>query len=60
MNTVEIQEHARKLYDALGDKAVAEAAQKAVALERQGNADEAEIWRKIEKALAHMRGAHES
>lgn len=58
MLATEIQEHARKLLDAHGDKAVVEAAQKAKALEDSGAAEEAKIWRKIESAIKMMRGPH--
>jgi hypothetical protein len=56
MHAIEIQEHARKLHDAHGDKALAEAAQKAQAFEQQGNADQAQTWRRIEAALRQMQG----
>jgi hypothetical protein len=46
--------------EAHGDKAVAEAAQKASSFEMQGNNEEAETWRHIEAALKLMRGPHES
>jgi hypothetical protein len=46
--------------EAHGDKAIAEAAQKASALEKQGESENAETWRHIEAALKLMRGAHES
>jgi hypothetical protein len=46
--------------EAHGDKAVAEAAQKACALEKQGENEQAETWRHIEAALKLMRGPHES
>ncbi len=58
MLATEIQEHARKLLEAHGDKAVAEAAQKAKSLEDSGAAEEALVWRKIEAALKQMRGPH--
>jgi len=60
MGEVEIQEYARQLYEAHGDNAVVEAAQKAKSFEEQGNAEEAETWRHIEAALIAMRGPHES
>ncbi|MCK5549287.1 MAG: hypothetical protein KAI41_02015 [Hyphomicrobiaceae bacterium] len=60
MHTIEIQEHARKLLDAHGDKAVWEAAQKARRLEEAGNMEQAETWRRIEAALMQMRGPHAS
>lgn len=56
MLATEIQEHARKLYQAHGDKAVLEAAQKAKSLEETGSQDDARIWRRIEAALKQMRG----
>lgn len=56
MLATEIQEHARKLYQAHGDKAVLEAAQKAKSLEETGSADDARTWRRIEAALKQMRG----
>jgi hypothetical protein len=56
MLATEIQEHARKLHDAHGDKALAEAAQKAKTFEQQGNAVEAQTWRRIEAALREMQG----
>jgi hypothetical protein len=49
-----------QLLEAHGDKAVAEAAQKASALEKQGESEQAETWRHIEAALKFMRGPHES
>jgi hypothetical protein len=60
MQEMEIHDYARQLLDAHGDKAVAEAAQKASALEKQGNSEQAENWRHIEAALKLMRGPHES
>lgn len=58
MQAIEIQEHARKLKDAHGDKAVLEAAQKARELEEAGDREQAETWRRIEAALMQMRGPH--
>ena len=60
MKAVDAEEYARKLRAAHGDKAVAEAAQKAVALEQAGQAEEAKDWRQVEKALLNMRGPGES
>lgn len=56
MLATEIQEHARKLLEAHGDRAVVEAAQKAKSLEDGGSAEEAKVWRRIEAALKQMRG----
>lgn len=60
MLAIEIQEHARKLRDARGDSALAEAAQKAQRYEKQGNTQEAQTWRRIEAALRQMQGPHVS
>ena len=60
MREIEIQDYARQLLEAHGDKAVAEAAQKASSFETQGNNEEAKTWRHIEAALKLMRGPHES
>ena len=58
MQEIDIQDYARQLLDAHGDRAVAEAAQRASALEKQGNKEEADTWRHIESALLVMRGPH--
>ena len=60
MDATKIHEIARQLKDAHGMKAIAEAAQKASALEGQGDAEQAQTWRRIEAALKHMKGPHES
>ena len=60
MHAIEIQEHARKLKDAHGDKAILEAAEKARELEEAGDKEQAENWRRIEAALMQLRGPHES
>jgi len=56
MQAMEIQEHARKLREAQGDRALALAAQKAREFEHQGNTIDAQIWRRIEAALHQMQG----
>jgi len=60
MEEIDIHDYARQLLEAHGDKAVAEAAQKACACEKQGASEEADTWRHIEAALKAMRGPHES
>ena len=60
MEIAKIAEYARALYDAHGDKAEAEAAQRARKHEDAGEAAEAETWRAIRKAIGEIRGAHES
>lgn len=56
MHAVEIQEHADKLFAALGPKALAEAAHKAREFEERGDKEEATTWRRIEKALIQSQG----
>jgi hypothetical protein len=60
MEATKIQEYARQLLEAHGAKAVVEAAQKARTFEQQGDAKQAETWRRIEAALMLMRGPHQS
>ena len=60
MDAHKIAEYARSLFDAHGDAAEAEAAQKMNAAEDAGNETEAEDWRKIREAVRAMRGANES
>ncbi|HVX37460.1 MAG TPA: hypothetical protein VHC71_14695 [Hyphomicrobium sp.] len=60
MDAVEIQAHARKLYEAHGAKALAEAAQMVRELEERGDKGLVEDWRRIQSALQLMRGPHVS
>jgi hypothetical protein len=60
MHATQIQDVARRLREAHGDKAAAEAAQKAVLYEQAGDRDEARTWRRIESALLLMRGPRQS
>lgn len=60
MQAMEIQEHARKMLAAYGDRAQLEVAQKASALEKNGDDERAKDWRRIEKAIQHMRGPRAS
>lgn len=60
MHTLEIQDHARKLMESRGAKALAEASQKARSLESQGDKVQAETWRRIAEALREMNGPHAS
>lgn len=60
MQAVEVQTMARQMFEALGPKAVAEAAQKAQRHERKGEIDKAREWRQIEAALLHLRGPRAS
>jgi hypothetical protein len=56
MLAVEIQDYARKLFEAQGPKALAESAQKARSFEEQGDPEQATTWRRIEAALIQMQG----
>ena len=56
MDALEVHEIARRLFEALGTAAIAEAAQKAAACEQAGEQKQAVDWRRIEKALREMRG----
>ena len=56
MEETMIAEYARQLMEAHGDRAIAEAAQRAVACEQQNNKEEAKTWRHVEAALKALRG----
>ena len=56
MEETVITEYARQLMEAHGDRAIAEAAQRAVACERQNDKEGAQTWRHVEAALTTMRG----
>jgi hypothetical protein len=60
MQAVEIQDHARKMMEAHGARAIAEAAQKAKSYEAQGEKEQAKDWRRIEAALRQLQGPRES
>ncbi len=59
MQEAQIHDYARSLLEAHGDKAIAEAAQKARSFEEQGKNEDARDWRKVEAALKLMRGPHQ-
>ena len=60
MKATEIIEYARKLLEAHGDKAEAEAAQRASKLDGEGKFEEAGTWRQIREAIHEMRPPRES
>lgn len=60
MQPTVIEEHARKLLAAHGNKAIAEAAQKAKACEEQNDEEQSKTWRRIEAVLREMQGPHAS
>lgn len=59
METSKVAEYARALFEAHGDKAEAEAAQKAKHHEDAGEAKEAQVWRAVRAAIREIRGAHQ-
>jgi len=59
MDRVDISAIARRLFEAQGAKAIAEAAQKARSFEDSGDWGQAKIWRRVEEALMEMRGPHQ-
>jgi len=60
MEETVITEYARQLMEAHGDRAIAEAAQRAVACERRNDKEGAQTWRHFESALKEMRGPRAS
>lgn len=60
MEMTDIHQYAHQLKEACGAKALAEAAQKAVAFEERGDAEQAITWRRVEAALREMQGPHQS
>jgi hypothetical protein len=60
ISEMQIHTIARQMFEKHGLQAIAEAAQKAVECENQGDADEASEWRHIEDAMKMMRGPHQS
>lgn len=56
MGTSDLIQYAHALYSAHGDKAEAEAAQKALAEESAGNTEEAAKWRSIRGHIKALRG----
>lgn len=53
---VQIDDYARRLFSASGDKAEYEAAQKAKECEARGDCGEAEQWRKVREKIRILRG----
>ena len=54
-----VADYARALYEAHGDKAEAEAAQKMAAAEEAGQAEEVAQWRAVREAVRALRGANQ-
>ena len=60
MDVNAIHGYARRFVGTHGDKAEAEAAQKATQCEKAGDKVQAEDWRRIQAAIQQMRGPHVS
>lgn len=60
MEQSKVMEHATALYRAHGDKAEAEAAQKALEHEKAGEKKTAADWRAVRAAIKTLRGANQS
>lgn len=56
MQSLEVNNFARKLLRAHGDAAELEAAQKAAECERNGDDEQAATWRRVQAAIKVMRG----
>ncbi|MEM7059939.1 MAG: hypothetical protein AAF557_20345 [Pseudomonadota bacterium] len=56
----EIKSYAKQLYDRLGDRSIAHAAQQASKASQTGKEKDAEMWRRIESALLSIRGPHQA
>ncbi len=59
MQTSDIETYARQLFDQMGPKSIAHAAQKASQADQDGDGEEAKTWPRIEEALMSMRGPHQ-
>ncbi|MFQ5624239.1 MAG: hypothetical protein ACE5FS_12695 [Paracoccaceae bacterium] len=60
MKSAEVEDYARRLLSAHGDRAEAEAAQKVRECEERGDAAQAGDWRRIREVIRRMRGPNES
>lgn len=60
MQMEEIEQHATRLFNEIGPKAIATAAQRAHDAEEKGASDAAANWRRIEARLLEMRGPRQS
>ena len=60
MSETQLHTIARQMFEKHGPAAIAQAAQRALACENDGDADEAREWRHIEEAMKMMRGPQKS
>jgi len=59
MEATKVAEYARALYSAHGDRAEAEAAQRANAALNDQKTSEAETWQAVRASIRRMRGPHQ-
>ena len=60
MTTADISTVARHLFETLGPKAIAEAAQKVESFEKAGDEAQASFWRRVEARLLEIRGPRQA
>lgn len=60
MSMIEIDDYARRLYQAHGDRAEYEAAQKAKDADSKGDASVADQWRRVRAKIRILRGPNMS
>lgn len=60
MQASEVHAYARKLFEAHGEKAEFEAAQKIREFDEAGDHEQAEVWRRVRASIAALRGPHAS
>ena len=60
MSIIQIDDYARQLYSAHGDRAEYEAAQKAKDCAAKGDTETAEQWRQVREAIRVLRGPNAS
>lgn len=60
MDTNKMIDYARRLRDAHGDRAIHEAARKAVECDESKDVEQAAVWRKVEGMLREMQGPRET
>jgi hypothetical protein len=60
MDTSDISTVARHLFQTEGAKSIAEAARRAASFDQAGDAQQAELWRRVEGVLREMRGPRQT
>jgi hypothetical protein len=60
MDTANVSAFARHLFETQGPKALAEAAQKALACEQSGDREQAQFWRSVEAVMLEIRGPRQT